>query len=291
MKNKRTLGMYLVGLLILAPLLLWAKGEAEDWQKAQKKGDVAALDEYLKNYPDGPHAAEAKQQAAQRSGTEIPADAGSCAPVFPRAVYYSVGVTDRPTIAEPDLAAALAKAAPCAFSSSIALEDTPRHADGLLFARSRLELIPETRFPPRAIIDLDWILFDLEDAAIRFTFKKIVRCNDQSAWVDTSPKAAFECSMPYRDIQMRMAQGMAQQSKTDFDRIGRVDDASYRLLFWRQYQKLAKGEAMGEVAVAFQLHTEAMRVKPLEKDPKVAEEIENAAIKLGGGKPTSGRPY
>ena len=284
--------MRLLFLLLAAfPLALLAKGEADDWQAAEEKGDVAAYDEYLKDYPDGAHAARARQAAAQKSAGELSRAAGSCAAVFPRAVYYAVGGTDQPTVSHSALASDLASASACTFSNSIDPEATPRNADGLLFARSRLELVPETSFPPRGIIDLDWILFDLEDAAVGYTFKKLVRCNDQSAWVDTSPKAAYECSKPYRAIQMRMAEGMASQAQTDFERISRVDDPDYRMSFWKKYQKLAKGEAMGEVAVAYKLHQRAMAVKPREQDPRIAEEIENAAIKLGGGKPTGGRPF
>ncbi len=278
--------------LILAafPLAILAKGEADDWQAAQRNGDLVAYDEYLKDYPDGAHASEARLAAARMSAGELGPAAGSCAPVYPRAVYYAVGVSDQPAASYSSLASSLATASACAFSNSISPEDIPRNADGLLYARSRLEPVPETAFPPRGIIDLDWILYDLEDAAIRYTFKKLVRCSDQSAWTDTSPKAAFECGKPYRDIQMRMAQGMATQASTDFERVSRVDDPDYRMSFWKKYQKLAKGEAMGEVAVAYQLHQKAMAAKPREQDPRIAEEIENAAIKLGGGKPTGGLP-
>ena len=277
--------------LVLAPLALGAKGEEDDWQKATKRGDVRAYDGHLKAYPNGRHAAEARQMAAQKCPAEIETAARSCDPLFLRMIYYAVGVSDTPTVKGDALASHLSRAASCSFKVSINSDDLVYYVDGMLFARSRLVLLPESQLPPRAIIDLDFILFDLEDEIIHDSFKKIVRCNDQSAWVDTPKKVAFECSTPHRELQTRMATAMAEQAQSDFERISRVPDASYRLSFWKQYQALAKNDVMGEIAAAYQLHSEAMKAKKQEPDPKVSQEIEDAAIKLGGGKPTGGYPF
>jgi hypothetical protein len=206
-------------------------------------------------------------------------------------VYYTVAVTDIPAVRMSDLAASIGEASGCSFPSAMNYEETVWATDGLLDARARLDGISEAKFPPRAMIDLDFILLDLEDSAILGAAKKIKFCHDQSAWVDTSKKAAFQCSAPHREVQARYAQAMAVQARSDFERIGGVSDADFRLSFWKKYKKLAKRDVMEQVAMANQLHSDALRVMKRETDPRVAEQIESAAIRLGGGgKPRGGMP-
>lgn len=280
-------GLGLVVLLVMASsILLGAKNEGKDWQSAEKRNDVRTYDQYLKDHPQGAHAGQATEKAARLSVENLEKAASRCDSMFPRMVYYSVAASANNVASEDSLARAMATAGKCGFSTTLSSEQMLNATGGLLMARKKMAGNAGSPKTARAVIDLDFILFDLQQKVIMAASDEITKCSDQNAWTDTPRKQIYACAMPHRKVQMKLASAIAGQIKFDFDKIGVVSDTNYRLGFWEKIRKAAKRQLMQEIAAAFGLYTDAEAAMKKESDPKVKDKIETVMIRLAGsGKP------
>lgn len=282
---KKGLGLVVL-LVVAASILLGAKNEGKDWQAAEKRNDVRTYDQYLKDHPQGAHAGQATEKAARLSVENLEKAASRCDSMFPRMVYYSVAASQKTVASEDSLAQAMTMAGKCSFSTTLSSEQRLNATGGLLMARKTMAGNAGSPAAARAVIDLDFILFDLQQKVIIAASEEITKCSDQNAWTDTPRKQIYACAMPHRKVQMKLASAIAGQIKFDFDKIGVVSDTNYRLGFWEKIRKAAKRQLMQEIAAAFGLYTDAEAAMKKESDPKVKDKIETVMIRLAGsGKP------
>lgn len=277
-----------LALAIFLPLLGQGKGEEEDWQWATKQNEVRAYDQFLKDHPQGAHREEAMKAASRRSVEGISAAAKSCDPLFPRMLLYAVAAGPDSLLDPQVTDKTLSDAANCPFTTTLDPEEEAGAAEGLVLVRTRLVTKLEAGLPLRAVINLDQILLDLEESMVMDAYKKVMKCSDQSAWTDTSPKKARECAAPYMKIQEKAAEGMGIQAKFDFTRVSEVKEREYRAGFWDRFRKMAKRDLWIELAQALKLAQDVDAARKAETDPEIVKKIEDVRLRLAGGKPTGG---
>jgi hypothetical protein len=277
-------------LLLAAPLAALAQDEAGDWAKAAQKDDVMAYDAYLLNHADGAHAAEALDRAAAKSAAGLDPAAKNCNPGFPLMAYYSCASKAGPKVPDEAVAAAISAALNCTFETAMKMLDKARAVDGLSAVRGRMLANPASPSASRAAFDVDFILLALQYGVLTDTVDELYKCKvGKDPFRDPTKKELYDCSKSQREMQVLMAKLMAEQFKSDFERISAVSDREYRLNFWERCRKEAKRDLVQEIAAAYKLYDEAQKAKARESDPKIAEKIDQVAIMLaGGGKPTGG---
>lgn len=267
----------------------WAKGEEDDWRWAERQGDVKAYDQYLLQNPTGAHTDQARKTAGRKSAEQLRQASENCSPQFPLMLYYTVTAEDDPLLPLSKIAEALNAAVECKFAPGLSPEERMRGMDILFQIRDRLLPQLEIELPLPALFNLDFILLELEEAVVEDTYKKIVKCSDQSAWVDTSPQKAYECSKPYIKIQENCANQMSTQAKFGFARVAQVKDREYRAKFWDRYRKMAKREIWVELAKIFSLIKDLEEAKKAETDLEIIRKIEDVQLRMAaGGKPIGG---
>ncbi len=285
-------GRYIITalLLIALPLAVLAKGEADDWAKAQKKGTIQAYDEHLKNYPRGTYSEQAKREASRLSGPELQNSASRCDSLFPRVFYYSVSASGAPVVSGAAVSSSLDKAAGCmGMAKSIGKDDRPHAAAGLLDSRSSLVQMNVQGVGVREVINLDLVLLEIENEVIMDAYDETVKCKNQSAWVDTPKSEVFKCSRPHQEVQARMAQAMSDQLKYDFANVSSVPDENFRMGFWKEVNGMCRWLVLEQMGPAFGLYADAKNAMAREPNKNIAGKIEDVSIKLAGtGKPTGG---
>lgn len=260
--------------LALAPTLILAGDDASDWARTKKTDRIEPYNDYVINHPQGAHLREAYLRAGELSAALVKKAASSCDPLFPRMVYYAVAATDQVTVTSDVLASSLEKAAAlCDYSRILVAQDQRYAAAGMIEADRVMMEKMEGKLPPQTFIDLHALLIDLEDSVVLDAQQEIVKCSDQSAWVDTPMKDQVQCQAPHRQAQNMMVEGMAEQMSYDLAHIHMVQDIKYRKKFWERYQRLAGSEVVKQVAVINKMRLKVRRAWVQEQDPGIKESI------------------
>ncbi|MFO8058870.1 MAG: hypothetical protein R6V10_16410 [bacterium] len=246
MKGKAITGSLLLCLAI--PLLVWAWSESTKWKLASRRDSFSSYCDYLKKHPEGAHAEEARQKAAECAAEEMESSARSCGNLFPRMAWFAMAGTDRPAVSLSILDFSLSRAAACEYSFLLDLAGMRKAVDGLLEVREMVKDKHKSRFPVRAMLDLDSILLDLEQAIVNELNSKIFMCKNQSAWKDTSEEEFQECASDHLEEKERLVEKAAAQISYDLEHIADMKK-DYRKDFWKRYHRMSDNKAFAEFAI------------------------------------------
>jgi len=287
MDNKKRLPGLIFISAIVAVLPAFVDGanqaEREAWKQATRRNDLAAYDDFLSDHPDGIYKNTALSRAGKLGAQKLRLPGEYCDPMFPLAAYYAVAAGEKPLVSGPVLSHAVKKARKCDFVNLLDEEGRRRAADGLIAVRDAMEGGLVGSVAERAFLDLDLVLYELEERVIRAEQEKVYLCSDQRAWVDTPLKEKMECSKPHIEVQTKMAEAMAEQAEFDFSHVHLIENDEYRLAFWKAFAKIAKTGSMQQIAGARNLISKAGQAKARETDPRIKKKIEEAAKSLQHG--------
>ncbi len=244
MKKTSLVMAFLLVFFSPASLLSWS--DDTEWKLAERRDSFSAYHKYLDKHPEGDHVEAARQKAARRAAEEMPSEARKCGKFFPSMAYFAIAGVETPTADTSDLDFALSRAAACEYSFHLDLEEMREAADGLLKVRDKVK--DKDGFSARAMLDLDRILLDLEQAIVEELNSEIFMCDNQSAWKDTSAEEFQKCAGSYIEEKDRLVKAAGVQLEYDLNHISRMKK-DYRADFWKRYASMSDSKAFAEFVV------------------------------------------
>jgi|GEM_PF-4460030 len=243
--NKTSLIMaFLLVLIFPASLLSWS--DDTKWKLAERRDSFSSYHDYLDKHPEGDHVEKARRKAALCAAEEMLSEARGCGKLFPSMAYFAIAAMETPTAETSDLDFALSRAAACEYSFHLDLEEMREAVDGLLKVRAKVK--DKNDFSARAMMDLDRILLDLEQAIVDELNSKIFMCDNQSAWTDTSAEEFQKCAGSYIEEKDRLVNAAGAQLEYDLNHISRMEK-DYRADFWKRYASMSDSKAFAEFVV------------------------------------------
>lgn len=235
-----------VFLLCSVPLSVSSWNEKTDWKLAKQRDSFRAYYDYLEEHPRGPHAKQARRTAAKRAADEMRSSARRCGKLFPQMAYFAMVRAKPPAASLSILDFSLSRAAACEYSFHLDIDEMRKALQGLIKVRE--EVKDTDRFPTRAMLDLDSILLDLEQAIVNELDSKIFMCGNQSAWTDTSPEEFRECASAHLSEKKKIVPQAAKQISFDLNHISGMEK-DYRKDFWKRYYRISDNKAFAEFVV------------------------------------------
>jgi hypothetical protein len=204
--------------------------------------------------------------------------------------YYASASKAGPKVSDEVLAQAIASALNCSFTTAMKMLDKARAVQNLSSVRAKLVTNSGSPAASRGVFDVDVILLALQYNVLMDTCDEMYKCKvGKDPFRDPTKKEIYDCAKPMREMQALMAKLIAEQFKSDIERISSVPDREYRANFWERCRKEAKKDMIQEIAAGFKLSDEAQKAKAKETDPKIQDKIDQVAVMFAGaGKPTGG---